>query len=141
MLDILKRFQQRVGEHCKPVIVADAAMLSASNMQTLDEQGYRYIVGARLANSAKTFVDQIEAQLPRSDGAMARFKHPLRKGALKTEVDVICHYSEARYKKDRREFDKQVARALALLEKTSLGGGPSLLKKPMAKRYSSSTPL
>lgn len=24
MLDILKRFQQRVGEHCKAVIVADA---------------------------------------------------------------------------------------------------------------------
>jgi transposase len=70
MLEILKRFQQRVGEHCKPVIVADAAMLSTSNMQTLDEQGYRYIVGARLANSAKTFVDQIDAQLPRTDGAI-----------------------------------------------------------------------
>lgn len=117
MLEILKRVQQRVGEHCKPVIVADAAMLSTSNMQTLDEQGYRYIVGARLANSTKTFVDQIEAQWPRTDGAMARFTHKLRKGSLKTEVEVICHYSEARLRKDRREFDKQVARARALLEK------------------------
>lgn len=129
MLEILKRFQQRVGEHCKPVIVADAAMLSASNMQTLDEQGYHYIVGARLANSAKTFVDQLDAQLPRTDGAMARFKHTLRKGTLKTEVDIVCHYSEARHKKDRREFDKQAARALALLEKNEPGRRAKFVKK------------
>ena len=129
MLEILKRFQQRVSEHCKPIIVADAAMLSASNMQTLDEQGYHYIVGARLANSAKTFVDQLNAQLPRTDGAMARFKHTLRKGTLKTEVDIVCHYSEARHKKDRREFDKQVARALALLEKNEPGRRAKFVKK------------
>jgi transposase len=129
MLEILKRFQQRVSEHCKPIIVADAAMLSASNMQTLDEQGYHYIVGARLANSAKTFVDQLDAQLPRTDGAMARFKHTLRKGTLKTEVDIVCHYSEARHKKDRREFDKQVARALALLEKNEPGRRAKFVKK------------
>ncbi|MCD8516441.1 MAG: IS1634 family transposase [Burkholderiaceae bacterium] len=134
MLAILKRFQQRVGEHCKPVIVADAAMLSTSNMQTLDEQGYRYIVGARLANSAKTFVDQIEAQLPRTDGALARFKHTLSKGALKTEVDVICHYSDVRYKKDRREFDKQVARALALLERNEPGRRAKFVKKADDKK-------
>ena len=134
MLEILKRFQLRVGEHCKPVIVADAAMLSASNMQTLDEKGYRYIVGARLANSAKTFVDQIEAQLPRTDGAMARFTHNLRKGALKTEVDVICHYSEARFRKDRRKFEKQVARALALLEKNEPGRRAKFVKKADDKK-------
>lgn len=140
MLEILKRFQQRVGEHCKPVIVADAAMLSTSNMQTLDEQGYRYIVGARLVNSAKTFVDQIEAQLPRTDGAMARFTHKLRKGALKTEDNVICHYSEARFRKDRREFDKQVARALALLEKNEPVRRANFVKKADDKKNSNSTP-
>jgi len=129
MLAILKRFQQRVGTNCKPVIVADAAMLSAENMQKLSEQGYRYIVGARLANSAKTFVDQIQAQLPRTDGAMARFKHTLKRGALKAAVDVVCHFSEARYKKDRREFDKQVARALALLERNEPGRRAKFVKK------------
>ena len=134
MLEILKRFQQRVGEDCKPVIVADAAMLSTENMQKLDEQGYRYIVGARLANSTKTFVDQIEARLPRNDGAMARFKHTLKKGALKTNVDVICHYSEARYKKDRREFDKQVARALVLLERNEPGRRAKFVKKAEDKK-------
>ena len=129
MLAILKRFEQRVGGNCKPVIVADAAMLSADNMQKLDEQGYRYIVGARLANGAKTFVDQIDAQLPRTDGATARFEHTLKKGKITTTVNVICHYSEARYKKDRREFEKHVKRALALLEKNEPGRRAKFVKK------------
>lgn len=47
MLEILKRFEQRVGSACKPIIVADAAMLSTENMCQLQQQGYRYIVGAR----------------------------------------------------------------------------------------------
>lgn len=129
MLAILKRFQQRVGVDCKPVIVADAAMLSTDNMHTLDEQGYRYIVGARLANSAKTFIDQINAQMPRTEGATTRFKHTLKKGKVNTNVDVICHYSEARFKKDRRELDKQINRALALLERNESGQRAKFIKK------------
>jgi transposase len=50
MLAIVHRFQERVGE-TKPVIVADAAMLSKANMQQLEAEGYSYIVGARLASS------------------------------------------------------------------------------------------
>ena len=134
MLEILKHFQQQVGEDCKPVIVADAAMLSAANMQKLDEQGYRYIVGARLANSAKTFVDQIETELPRTDGALARFNRTLKSGPLETKADIICQYSEARYKKDRREFDKQVARALALLDKNEPGRRAKFIKKTGDKK-------
>jgi transposase len=133
MLAILKRFEQRVGGNCKPVIVADAAMLSAENMQKLAEQGYRYIVGARLANSAKTFVDQLDAQLPRTDGATARFEHTLKKGAIKTTVDVVCHFSDARYKKDKREFEKHIKRAQALLEKNEPGRRAKFIKKASDK--------
>src|SRR5690606_1164665 len=46
MLEIVGKFQKRVGQ-AKPVIVADAAMLSKDNMLKLGAQGYRYIVGAR----------------------------------------------------------------------------------------------
>lgn len=47
------------------------------------EQGYRYIVDARLANSVQTFGDQIDARLPRTGGTTTRFKHTLKKGQLK----------------------------------------------------------
>ena len=55
MLQVLHRFQACAGES-KPVIVADAAMLSRDNLQQLEAGGYRYIVGARLANSTNDFI-------------------------------------------------------------------------------------
>ena len=57
------------------MIVADAAMLSKANMQQLEKEGYRYIVGARLANTAASFIDQIHATLPRTDKAIRRFSY------------------------------------------------------------------
>ena len=129
MLDILARFQQRVGAGTKPVIVADAAMLSTDNMHRLQEQGYQFIVGARLANNAKALVDQIDAQMPRTDGATARFPHVLRKGAIQVSVDVVCHFSASRYKKDRRELDKQIVRATKLLERNEPGRRARFIKK------------
>ena len=53
MLDIVHRFQERVG-NTKSVIVADAGMLSKANMQQLEDDGYSYIVGARLASTASS---------------------------------------------------------------------------------------
>jgi hypothetical protein len=41
---ILKRFEQRVGKDCKPVIVAYGTMLLGNNVQKLIEQGYHCIV-------------------------------------------------------------------------------------------------
>ena len=43
MLAIVRRFQERVGE-TKPVIVADAAMLSKANMQQLEKEGYLSLI-------------------------------------------------------------------------------------------------
>src|SRR6185312_7951792 len=58
MLDIIKQFQKR-HTNAKPIVVADAAMLSSENMQFLAAEGYRYIVGARLANTRLSFIDTI----------------------------------------------------------------------------------
>jgi transposase len=133
MLAILKRFEQRVGSQCKPVIVADAAMLSAQNMQQLDEQGYRFIVGARLANHSKTFIDQIDAQMPRIDEATARFEHTMKKDKVTTNVNVVCQFSLARFKKDKRELDKQLIRAQLLLKRNEPGRRARFVKKAEGK--------
>ena len=65
MLDVVHSFQEWVGK-TKLVIVSDAAMLSKDNMQKLEEEKYRYIVGARLANTSIRFIDQIHKELPRT---------------------------------------------------------------------------
>ena len=124
MLKVIQRFQERVGE-TKPVIVADAGMLSKDNILKLENEGYRYIVGARLASTAASLIDQIHKTLPRIDKALRRFSY---KSAVKNAT-MICDFSESRYKKDKREFDKQVKRALALLEKNESGRRAKFVKK------------
>lgn len=128
MLEIVRRFQQRFGQ-AKPIIVADAAMLSKDNMQTLEAQGYDYIVAARLANTVSQFIDQIDAELPRTDNAIKRFHYAY----ADQEVAIICEFSSARYKKDKREFDKQVNRARELLERNEPGRRAKFVKKSNQK--------
>jgi len=124
MLKIVRRFQERVGAD-KPVIVADAAMLSKDNMSQLQAQGYRYIVGARLASMPAGFIGQVHASLPRTDQAMGRFRPPEADPA----VSIICAFSEARYRKDRRELDKQVKRARDLLQRNEPGRRAKFIRK------------
>ena len=124
MLKILRRFEKRVGQ-TKPIIVADAAMLSKENMQQLNTDGYRYIVGARLANTAQRFIDQIYTELPRTDQAIKRFEYAY--AGLK--APIVCEFSTTRYRKDKREFDKQVARAMTLIERKEPGRRAKFVKK------------
>jgi len=128
MLAIVLRFQERVGE-TKPVIVADAAMLSKANMQQLEAEGYRFIVGARLANTSPSFIDQIHTALPRTDKALRRFSYE----TVVKNATMICEFSDTRYKKDKRDFDKQVKRALVLLERNEPGRRAKFIKKSKEK--------
>lgn len=124
MLDVVHCFQQRFGD-TKPVVVADAAMLSQTNMQQLEVEGYRYIVGARLANTSKHFINQVHDELSRTDKAMRRFTYE----SMDSNVSIVCEFSEARYKKDKREFDKQVNRAQELLRRNEPGRRAKFVKK------------
>lgn len=108
MLGLVEVFQARY-KAIKPIIVADAAMLSYKNMQLLEEKGYPYIVGARLANTASSFIDAIAEQLIREDKNLIRLPY------LKSNYEVICTYSEKRFKKDRFQFEKQLKRAEDLI--------------------------
>lgn len=122
MLDVVKQFQER-HKDVKPIIVADAAMLSQENMALLEEGGYQYIVGARLANTSGTFIDALTAALSKRDGHTIRFPYPNR------SYSVVCAYSEKRAKKDRREFEKQLDRAYRLIAKKETGKRTKFIKK------------
>lgn len=122
MLDVVKQFQKRHPES-KPVIVADAAMLSRQNMQFLEENGYQYIVGARLANMSRSFIETMTASLPRKEGAIMRFSY------TDHTYDIICTFSEKREKKDRREFEKQLDRAKQCIARREPGKRAKFVKK------------
>jgi transposase len=122
MLTVLKKFQQQHHTE-KPIIVADAAMLSKINRSVLEEEGYHYIVGARLANAKPAFIQKLCDQLPREDGATIRCAYP------DEAYEVVCSYSKARYKKDKREFDKQIDKAKSLVARQEPGRRAKFVKK------------
>ena len=122
MLTVLKKFQKQ-HKTDKPIIVADAAMLSKINRSSLEEEGYQYIVGARLANTKPAFLKQLYNQLLKQDGVTMRFSYP------DESYDVICTFSKARYRKDKREFDKQIEKAKHLVARQEPGKRAKFIKK------------
>jgi Transposase DDE domain len=90
-------------------VVADAAMISSSNIKELLNHKLNYIVGARLGNLSGDMIEQIDQMLPRKEG------HTIR---IKTDNgDLICSYSSVRYRKDKYEMEKQIEKAMSIIEK------------------------
>lgn len=122
MLGIVKKFQKR-HINTKPIIVADAAMLSQENLASLESEGYDYIVGARLANVCSSFIESIINVLPRTTNSIARLPYPER------GYDIICTYSDKRERKDRLQFEKQINRAKTLIANQESGKRAKFVKK------------
>jgi transposase len=92
-------------DHC--TVVADAAMISLDNVKQLVENNLSYIVGARLAHLTSEQTVAVTNGLPRVDGASMRIQ--TERGLL------VCDFSLRRYQKDKRDMEKQVAKAERLL--------------------------
>lgn len=76
----------------KPIVVADAGLLSNDNIKALQEKGYEYIIGARLKNETEKIKDQI-VQIKYDNGTTRSFE--------KSETNrLIVNYSNTRATKD-----------------------------------------
>ena len=82
-------------------MVADSAMLSKQNLEALVASGLNYIISSRLASLKDSLVEQIDSNLKRIDHSNIRIDN------------LIVDYSDKRYRKDKREFDKQVEKQLS----------------------------
>lgn len=89
-------------------VVADAAMISLPNVQSLITNNLSYIVGARTANLKLDQIKQVSQKLNQVDGASTRIE--TERGLL------VCDFSLKRYKKDKREMEKQIVKAEKLLQ-------------------------
>ena len=108
------------------IVVADSAMVSSANIEELEKQNLKFIVGARLGNLSKTMSQQI-VSVPRTDGATRRFN-------LGNNRCLVVSYSLKRAAKDKSGREKQlkranyaltnpstIARSFKFLEKTKFG--------------------
>ena len=106
-------------------VVADAAMISTTNVNALRQAHIHYIVGARLGNLSATLFKEMDSRLKREDGKIIR---------LKTDNGyLICSFSKQRYKKDKYEMDRQIEKAKRLLGQPSKASKIKFLKTEEAK--------
>lgn len=108
-IPLLKRAQQKFG-FPSPIVVADAGLLSRKNIEALVEDGYEYILGARLKNENDN-VKQRVLDLKLSDGQVA---------SINTDdgLRIVVSFTEKRRKKDAYNRAKGLKR---LLDKVASG--------------------
>jgi len=93
LLPVLERIAGQY-DFGKPVVVADAAMLSNDNLDTLDRQEYPFIVAARIRNESQTMQETIlERCTGLNNGQNVEIEHDAGRR-------LVVTYSDKRAKKD-----------------------------------------
>jgi transposase len=101
LIPVLEKFEKRFDFE-KPIVVADAGLLSKDNISALQENGYGYILGARLKNESQGIKDQILSE-QWQDGHIIRLKKDKRQ-------HLVISYSETRAAKDLHNRERGLAR-------------------------------
>ncbi len=114
-------------------VVADAAMLSLSNIQSLVKEKFSYIVGARVANLKLEQIKEINRELGGVDGTSTQIE--TERGKL------VCDFSLNRYQKDKREMEQQIQKASYLINHASKIKRNKFLKKTGKPGYILNTAL
>ena len=93
LLPVLHRIEEKYG-FGKPVVVADAAMLSNENLRSLEQGKFPFIVGARIRNETQLMQEEI---LQRCSGLHDGESVVIEKDSTHR---LIVSYSEKRARKD-----------------------------------------
>jgi len=101
LVPVLKQFQARYNLP-KPIIIADAGLLSNTNIDELSKNQYNYILGARIKNESKQ-VKQHILDLKLKDGQSKVVKRT-------DGTRLIVSYAKKRAKKDARNRQRGLDR-------------------------------
>jgi hypothetical protein len=106
------------------VVVADAGMLSAANLNDLEDAGLKFIVGSRITKAPYDLADHFERHGNYfADGQVLESTRVMGAGKNARTRRVVYQYLFARQQRDQRTINAQVTRA----EKVAAGDKP--LKK------------
>lgn len=103
LLPVLRQIQERY-DLGKPVVVADAAMLSKENLGALEHEGYPFIVAARIRNETDAMQKNILHQCRDLESGQAIIIDHEQGRRL------VISYSDARAKKDRYNRERGLNR-------------------------------
>ena len=109
LIPMIQKFEKRFKLN-KPVIIADSGLLSKSNIKSLEDNRYKYIIGARIKNETEKIKQKI-LSLDLGNGKPIRIKKD-------NNTSIIVNYSSSRASKDLRNR----TRGLQRLEKNINSG-------------------
>ena len=101
LMPTIRKFEKRYNLN-KPVVIADAGLLSKENISMLQSNGYQYIIGARIKNELHSIKERIFEE-EWEEGHSIR----LRKDKYQR---IVVSYSEKRAAKDRHNRERGLAR-------------------------------
>jgi hypothetical protein len=119
LVDILKKFQSKFKLEHKPIVVADRGMLNNDNIAYLENNGYKYILAAKIKNISNEIKEQIFNLTFTDDGVTHTIKFSKnipytddndKKKTINIHQRLVLSYSSQRAKKDKYNRDKAIQR-------------------------------
>ena len=101
LIPVIEKFEKRFNLD-KPIVVADAGLLSSKNILALEKKGYSFIIGARIKNEKVEIKAQI-LQLHLEDGQISKITKP-------DNTTLFISYSTKRAKKDLSNRERGLRR-------------------------------
>lgn len=101
LIPVIKHFETKFHLQ-KPIVVADAGLLSKDNLKLLSDAVYTYIVGARIKNESETIKQQILNLTLRDQESQIITKE--------NGISLIINYSDKRAGKDKHNREKGLKR-------------------------------
>lgn len=120
LIPVIEQFKSRHGI-TDLVVVADAGMLSAANLNALEDAGCQFIVGSRQSHVPYDLGDHFKRHGNYTpDDSTIETSRDMGAGKDRRTRRVVYHYSFKRHKRDDRSINAQVAKA----EKVAAGQRP-----------------
>lgn len=118
LIPVIMAFQQR-HDIADMVVVADAGMLSAANLNALEDAGLSFIVASRTSKAPKELEDHFGQRgnaIP--DGEVVELIRPMGQGRDRRDRRVVWHYKWQRAQRDYRTLNAQIDRAQRVADRS-----------------------
>lgn len=118
LLPVLRAFQDR-HQVDDVIVVADAGMLSAGNLNALEDAGFSFIVGSRISKAPYDLAEHFDKHGGvLHDGETMESKRVMGTGVNARERRVVYHYSYKRDRRDNYTLNKQIEKAQKIADGT-----------------------
>lgn len=142
LIQTLKEFEKRFNLKSKPIIVADRGMMNNCNLIDLDNNGYKYIIGAKVKSlkdiiknqiSNLVFVSDLDTkEISLDDTLVCKEKREIKSKKI-IKQRLILSYSLKRAKKDKYLRDKAIQRLQQKINQSNSINKSDLKLSPYAK--------